>query len=65
VTAKDAIVIEDSVAASPLPRRRHDGDRFTGGLHSGPSSAKRLKAAGADHIAETMDEVSGLLGLDA
>ena len=65
VAPERTVVVEDSVAGVTAAKAAGmTAIGFTGGLHSGPPSAKRLKAAGADHIAETMDEVSSLLGLD-
>jgi hypothetical protein len=36
---------------------------FIGGLHHGPPSAELLRAAGADEVVETMEEVGALLGV--
>ncbi|MDQ0468788.1 HAD family hydrolase [Labrys wisconsinensis] len=65
VAPAQTIVVEDSVAGVTAAKAAGmTALGFTGGLHSGPASAERLRAAGADHIAETMDEVRVLLGLD-
>ena len=57
------VVIEDSVAG--VTGARAAGITvigFIGGSHHSPASADVLRAAGAAHIAETMDDVGRLIG---
>lgn len=58
------VVIEDSVAGVTAAKAAGmTAIGFIGGLHHGPPSAEKLRAAGADHVVETMDEVGRLLGV--
>jgi HAD superfamily hydrolase (TIGR01509 family) len=66
VEPSTAVVVEDSIAGITAAKAaRMTAIGFIGGLHHGPPSAERLIAAGADHVAETMDEVGRILGIDA
>jgi HAD superfamily hydrolase (TIGR01509 family) len=57
-------VVEDSVAGVMAAKAAGmTAIGFVGGLHHGPPSAEKLRAAGADHVVETMDEVGRLLGV--
>ena len=52
------VVVEDSVVGIKAAKAAGmTAIGFVGGLHHMPPSEETLVAAGADHIAETMDEV--------
>jgi len=61
---KTTAVVEDSVAGVTAAKAAGmTAIGFIGGLHHGPPSADRLRAVGADHVVETMEEVGALLGV--
>jgi HAD superfamily hydrolase (TIGR01509 family) len=58
----DTVVVEDSVVGIKAAKAAGmTAIGFVGGLHHMPPSEEALMAAGADHIAETMDEVKALI----
>jgi HAD superfamily hydrolase (TIGR01509 family) len=64
VDPSHTVVIEDSVAGVTAAKAAGmTAIGFIGGLHHGPPSAELLRAAGADEVVETMEEVASLLGV--
>jgi HAD superfamily hydrolase (TIGR01509 family) len=62
VAPLDTVVVEDSVVGIKAAKAAGmTAIGFVGGLHHMPPSEEALVAAGADHIAETMEEVKALL----
>jgi HAD superfamily hydrolase (TIGR01509 family) len=58
------VVVEDSVTGITAAKAAGmTAIGFVGGLHHRPPSPQRLRAAGADHVAQSMEEVGRLLGL--
>lgn len=58
----NTVVVEDSVVGVKAAKAAGmTAIGFVGGLHHMPPSEETLVAAGADHIAETMDEVKALI----
>lgn len=63
-TPEQTVVVEDSIAGVTAAKcAGMTAIGFVGGLHHDPASADALRAAGADHIARSMEEVGRITGL--